>query len=244
MVVAGWPRVVPAPRLFSLPTLPRVSLEVARDYLVVQEDLNLPRGDWPGGDVQLFVAFGAPGAPKAMDARVGAASDAGREPPKGASLEDIPLTRAPRRPPPAFALLGPPWMAGVALHLSDAAFRRATEPTGVARIRLRALHELPTTRPEGGQEVVVRLGTWGGAPLALGRIEVTSLAGQPDVAGAEAHLCGPDADPYPLAVSLAHRPAQPPPPPAPVAPVLSVRHASDDLCVRFWLAGTRPDGSR
>ena len=52
--------------------------------------------------------------------------------------------------------------------------------------------------------------------------------------GAEARLCGPEADPYPLAVSVLPKGSRPVDRPAPVAPVLSVRHASDDLCIRFW----------
>jgi len=227
----------PAPPLFALPTLPRIRVEATRDHVMVLEDLNLPRGEWQGGDFELFVAFGAPGTPSAVDARLYAAGELGRDPPPDATFEPVALERAARRPPSSYMLLGPPTMAGVLLRVRGASFRRALAPFGIARLRVRALSELPAEDALTGRELVVRLGVREGPPLALGRIEVVSLEPDEWLLGAEAHLCGPDADRYPLAVSVLPRSIRASPresPPAPIAPVLSVRHATDDLCVRFW----------
>jgi hypothetical protein len=248
-LIAAGPRVRPSPRPFSLATLPRIRLEAARDHLVVVHDASVPRGQWPGGDLDLYVAFGAPGAPRAIDARVfaggegaGAGAEGGeaeRDPPVGATSETVSLERAPRRPTGVYPLLGSSTMAGVILHVREAAFRRAVGPFGVARLRIRALYDLPHEDARGGREVVVRLGTQGGEPLALGRLEIVSLEGEKWIVRAEAHLCGPEADPYPLTVSVLPGGARLAESPggsglAPEAPALSVRHSSDDLCVRFW----------
>jgi hypothetical protein len=233
-LAAALPRARPAPPLFALPTLPRIRLEAARDHVLVVEDANLARGEWQGSDFDLFVAFGAPGAPRAIDARLFAAGEAGKDPLPDAPFEPITLERAARRPVASYLLLGPAAMAGVVLKVKEASFRRAVAPFGVARLRVRSLYDLPAEDARTGREVVVRLGVRDGAPLALGRLEVVSLEPDAWLLGAEARLCGPEADPYPLAVSVLPRGSRPVDRPAPVAPVLSVRHTTDDLCVRFW----------
>jgi hypothetical protein len=231
-LVAAAPRVRALPRPFSLATLPRIRLEAARDHVVVVHDANFPRGQWRGGDLDLYAAFGAPGAPRAMDARLFAGGEG--DPPADAASETILLERAPCRPSAAYLFLGSPRMAGVILHVQEAAFRRAIGPFGVARIRLRALYDLPREDALGGREMIVRLGMQGEEALALGRIEVVSLEGEKWIQRAEAHLCGPNADAYPLAVSVIPESPRASESPGPVAPVLSVRHSTDDLCVRFW----------
>lgn len=239
LLAAAFPRARPAPPLFALPTLPRIRLEAAHDRVVVFLDANLGRGDWQGSDFDLFAAFGAPGAPRAIDARLYAGGESGRDPAPDAAFEAVPMEKAARRPPQAHLLFGPSSMAGVVLHVRGPSFRRALATFGVARVRVRTLYDLPEKDASGAREVVVRLGIREGPPLALGHLEVVSLEPDSWLLGAEAHLCGPEADPHPLAVSGFPRPTsgflpelsdQGPP----VAPVLSVRHASDDLCVRFW----------
>ncbi len=228
-------RPVPVPVLFSLPSVPRIRIEAARDQLLVVHDITLPRGDWRAGDVELYVAFGAPGAPRAIDARIYALDPEADVVPTASPYEAIRVERAPRRPASAYALLGPPLMGGAVLHVPDAAFRRATSPAGAARIQVRTLLELPAEDARTGREVLVRLGVRGGTPLAMGHLEIASLAPAPSIVRAEAHLCGPDADPYPLAIAVSPPPASRSiEPPLPVAPVLAVRHSTDDLCVRFW----------
>jgi hypothetical protein len=226
-----------APPLSPLPILPSVPLvriEVSADRLLLIEDVALPRGDWRAGDLPFYVSFGAPGAPQAFDARLFAIPDGSLEPAAGDAGEPVPVRRAPRRPSSAYLLLGRPQMAGAVFEVREASFKRAASAGGMAILRVRTLLPLPLPDPSGARELVVRLGTVGGAPLTLGRIQVAADA-RLHVAHAEARLCGPEADPYPLAVALTPKPAAPTPPPAqgPLAPVLAVRHATDDLCVRF-----------
>ena len=135
-------------------------------------------------------------------------------------------------------LLGPSQMAGVIVHVPDATFRRAVARGGMAVLRLRSLLALPEGDARTGHEVVVRLGAWQGTPLTLGSVQVASIQKSPRITGAAAHLCGAEADSWPLAVAIVPRPSPAPAPttPAPIAPVLAVRHAADDLCLRYWTA--------
>lgn len=226
------------PKLPSLPSVSRVRLDVAADHMVVLEEVNLPRGDWAGGDLELYVAFGAPGLPTALDASLVALADGAIESSPKDAGEAIPFDRAPKRPSRASLLLGPPQMAGVVLHVHEAAFRRATAPGKMAAIRLRSVLALPPKDAFDGREVILRLGIAGGSPLTLGRLQV-AFDGV-EAKRVEAHLCGPEAEGYPLSVAVTPKLAplvdlpQDADPRAPTAPVLAVRHASDDLCLRFW----------
>ena len=226
------------PKLPSLPSVARVRLDVSAEHVVVLQELNLPKGDWAGGDLDLYVAFGAPGVPRALDASLVALADGAIEANPRDAGEAIPFDREPKRPAHASLLLGSPQMAGVVLHVREPAFRRATAPGKMAAIRIRTLLPLPILDAQGGREVILRLGIAGGAPLTLGRLQLAydSLP----VKRVEAHFCGPDADSYPLSIAVLPKlaPLASLPPDAdsraPAAPVLAVRHATDDLCIRFW----------
>jgi len=222
------------PPLPSLPSVPLVRIDVAPDHVVVLEDVALPRGDWRSGDLDLYVSFGAPGAPLAFDARLLAAPDGSLEAADGDAGEPVPLDRAPRRPASAHLLLVRAQMAGAVLHVREPAFRRAVAPGGMAILRVRTLLPLPPEDVQAGRELVVRLGIPAGPPLTLGRVQIVADP-KAHVARAEARLCGAEADPYPLAIAISPQPAPPAgPSPSRVAPVLAVRHATDDLCVRFY----------
>jgi hypothetical protein len=221
----------PPPPLGPLPFLPsvaRVRVEPASERLLVVEEVLMPRGDWRGGDLDLYVAFGSPGVPHAFDARLVPVSDGALAPAEEDAGEPVAFDRAPRCPRDAHVLLGRAQMAGAVVHLREGAFRHALRPGGMAALRLRALLPLPAADASGAREVVVRLGANGNIPLTLGRLQMAGAA------AAAARLCGPEADPYPLSIALTPKPAAAPPSGrAPVAPVLAVRHASDDLCVSF-----------
>jgi hypothetical protein len=221
-----------------LPSVARVRLEVNRDTVVVVQEVSLPRGEWRGGDLDLYVAFGSPGVPQAFDAHLVPVADGALEPTDADAGDTLETERASRRPPSAHALLGRPQMAGCVVRVREAQLRRALAPGGTAALRLRSLVALPAEDARGAREIVARLGMHGGAPLTVGRLLVTAKDGAPAIGRVEARLCGPEADPYPLAIALTPRlaataAATPTPSPSPVAPVLAVRHASDDLCVRF-----------
>jgi hypothetical protein len=226
------------PPLPMLPSVARVRLEVAHDHLVLVEDIDLPRGGWRFGDLDLYVAFGAPGAPSAFDAHLLAVPDGALEPNDAEAGERVAFDHDSHRPAAARELLGASQMAGVVVHVLDATFRRATARGGMAVLRLRSLLALPDEDARTGHEVLVRLGAWQGTPLTLGSVQVAAIEKSPRITGAAAHLCGADADSWPLAVAIVPRQALVPAPttPAPIAPVLAVRHASDDLCLRFWTA--------
>ena len=228
LAIAGRPAAPPPKPLPAPPTLPLVRLEVARDHVVVVEDVTLRRGEWLSGDVDLFVSFGAPGVPRALDAQLTPASDEGA--PLGVT-EAVPVERAARRPPTARLLLGTASMAGVVLRVSAALFERSTRSTGVARLRIRSLLDAPRPDTRSGREGVVRLGAYQGEADPLDALEIAWTDPQPRALRAAARLCGKDADPYPLAI---HGGASFPQAPAPIAPLLSTRHASDDLCIRYW----------
>lgn len=221
----------PPPPLAPLPMLPsvgRVKIAVQGGSLVVVEEVTLPRGEWKNEPLDFHIAFGAPGAPRAIDAHLVPIADGGLEADDADAGEALAFDRVPRRPPTAHALLGRDQMAGIVVHLRREALAAAFAPGNMAALRIRTALELPELDPQGGRSVLVRLGASRGTPLTLGRVVVASK-----VARAEARLCGPEADPHPLAVAP-RPPAPAAPADRPIAPVLAVRHPSDDLCVRFW----------
>ncbi|HEY3816537.1 MAG TPA: hypothetical protein VGL81_05165 [Polyangiaceae bacterium] len=227
----------PAPPLPMLPSVARVRVEAAHDRVILLEEVNLPRGDWRSGGLDLFVAFGAPGTPIAVDARLapvpaGAVESRPDEPGDAVAVEPVIRHTAASQ-----ALLGRPAMAGVVLHVKDAQLRRAFALGDTVALRVRSLLSPPSADATGARDVVVRLGFVAGQPLALEKVQVVSLEPKPWIARAEATLCGPEADPWPLSVALLPRPGDPAPPAArTIAPPMAVRHASDDLCVRWWAA--------
>jgi len=119
----AWVR--PAPPLPMLPSVARVRVEAARDRVVVLEEVNLPRGDWESGGLDLFVAFGAPGTPVALDARLAAIPVGSLEARAEDAGEALPVETAVRQLPSMQLLLGRPTMAGAVVHVKDAQLRRA-----------------------------------------------------------------------------------------------------------------------
>lgn len=236
------PRRSPPPPLSMLPSIARVTIDVLERQLVVVEEINLPRGEWKGEPLDFYVAFGAPGAPLAIDAHLVPVADGALEPDAAVSGEALVVDRAAHRPVSAHPLIGKETMAGVVVHLRREALSKALAPGNMAALRLRTVLELPEEDSAGARGVVVRLGASRGTPLTLGRIVLSARPGARTLLRAEAHLCGGEADGTPLAVRLTPKPENKAllpgaatATPAPIAPVLAVRHASDDLCVRFWL---------
>jgi hypothetical protein len=225
----------PAPPLPMLPTIARVRVEAARDHVVVVEDVTLPRGGWQSGGLDLFAAFGAPGTPIAVDARLAPVPSGAPEPRPDEPGEPVQVEPVIRHTPASQPLLGRPAMAGVVLHVKDAQLHHAYGQSDTVMLRVRSLLAPPASDAGGGRDVVVRLGFAAGQPLAVERIQVVSVEAKPWITRAEATLCGPEADPWPLSVALSPRPAEAAPATTrTIAPAMAVRHASDDLCVRWW----------
>lgn len=236
----------PAPPLPMLPSVARVRVEVGRDHVVVDESVHLPRGDWVAGGLDLYVSFGSPGTPTAIDARLFTLQRDANEPKPDDAGQPVPYESAVQRLANARLLLGRPTMAGVVLHVKEADLRHAYAVGDVAELRIRSLLTPPAVDAQGGRDVVVRLGIAGDSPLTLGHVQVMSAEGKGYVARAEARLCGPEAVPLPMAVTLLPKEDRPglrapgalaaegTADPRPIAPVTAVRHGSDDLCVRWF----------
>ena len=229
--VYSWMR--SAPSLPVLPSIARVRVEAARDHAVVIEEVSLPRGEWRPGGVELYVAFGAPGTPVAVDARLVSVPDGSQESRPEDTGEALTVEPAVRRGPRALPLLGKPQMAGVVVRVTDGQLRRAYASSDVATLRVRSLLPAPAPDPQGARGVVVRLGAPEGLPLTLQRVQLVSLEPQPWITRAQATLCGPDADPWPLSVAVLPK-ATAQAAVRSIPPELAVRHASDDLCIHWW----------
>jgi hypothetical protein len=218
-----------------LPSVARVRIEVLENKLLVVSEVNLPRGDWQDEALDFYVAFGAPGSPRAIDAHLVPVLDGELEANEAELGMPLTTSLAPRRAPNVHALLGRDTMAGFVVHVTPDAFARATAAGQMAALRIRTALDLLAPDAEGSRDLVARLGASNGTPLTLGRVSIVGKAGAPAIVRAEARLCGPDADPHPLALAIVPRPrGSSPSAQETIAPVLAVRHASDDLCVRFW----------
>jgi hypothetical protein len=237
-----------------LPSIARVRVEVHKTQVVVIEEVNLPRGDWKTDTLDFYVAFGAPGTPRAMDAQLVAVGDGALEPDEADTGEALAVDRAPHRPPSAHPLLGRDAMAGVVVHVKRESLAHALSPGNMAALRIRTALDLPEEDSAGAHGVVVRLGASRGTPLTLGRLTLSAKAGAPTFARVEARLCGAEADASQLAIAVQPklpplffpqppdaRPTTSPPNPL-VAPVLAVRHTTDDLCIRYWNANASTSG--
>jgi hypothetical protein len=224
-----------APPLPMLPSVARVRVEVAHDRTVVVEDVSLPRGDWTSGSLDLYTAFGSPGTPIAVDARIFALPEGQAEPRADDAGEAVGVEPGVRHTASSQLLLGRPSMAGVVLHVGSDVLRRAYGGADVALLRIRSLLSPPSREDAGAQSVVVRLGVAGGLALTLGKVQVVSVEPKAGIQRAEATLCGPEADARPLTVSVIPRlPDAPWWAPATIAPAMATRHPTDDLCVRWW----------
>ncbi len=218
----------PPPRTLPfLPSIGRVRFVAGRDRLVVSHDINLPRGDYRGEPLDLYVAFGAPGLPSALDAQLLPVADGALEAADTQRGESLRFERASRRPPTAYPLLGRDSMAGVVVHVGGSALARALAPGNMAVVRIRTVIEVVTSNPK---TAVVRLGAVGPTPLTLGRVTLEASGGR--IEEAEVRLCGPEADALPLSMKV---PRLARPVPQRIAPVLAVRHPSDDLCLSYAL---------
>ncbi len=196
--------------------------------------MNLTRGEWKGATLRFHVAFGAPG-PRAIDAHLVAVSDGALEAEDDEAGELLATERVARRPVNAHPLLGRDAMAGIVVTVKGDQLTRALAPGEMASLRIRSLVDATEPDPSGASSLLARLGASRGTPLTLGRIVAQAAPQQPAITRVAAALCGPDADPHPLAVNKVPKQAGE----AAIAPVLSVRHASDDLCLRIWSNTTK-----
>lgn len=221
----------PAPPLPMLPSVGRVSLEIRNEAVVVTQDVNLPRGDYRSGPLSLYAAFGAPGLPNAVDAKLLTLEEGSLEAAVDAPSDKLEIELASRALVSMNVLLGSGAMAGIAIKIPEAVFLRHTAKDNMAVLRIRTLMPEPEEDAGGAREIVVRLGTVSGQPITLGRIDTDERV---SISVLSAEFCGKDAEKRPLSVGRLKKGAVTKQrDPLAVAPVLSTRHASDDLCVKY-----------
>lgn len=220
----------------------KVEVVLRPEGALVVQDVTLARPPSSRGALSLYVAYGAPGAPRAIDARIAPLPDGVLELDSEAKGTALAVTPRTSKAPGDVLLLGRGSMAGFAVDLPDRALRDATSESSFAVLRLRTLLAIPFRDGESAGisaraagEALVRLETPSPVPMALGRVIVRAEGGLA-LREVQASLCGPDATPFPLAISARGLDGSTPRPPATrVAPLLAVRHASDALCVRWLL---------
>jgi hypothetical protein len=227
------------PPLPILPSIARVRVEAAPDRTLVIEEINLPRGEWRSGNLEIYVAYGSPGPPIAIDARLLALPSGETEAHLDEAGDAVVVQSAPRAGSAVPVILGKGQMAGVTIRVKESQLRSAYASGDLAVLRVRSLLHRPAADDDGARDVVVRLGASTGLPITLSRIQVVSLEKTNGISRARAWLCGPEADPWPLSVALLPKPSSKPvgaraEAAATIAPALAVRHSNDDLCIRWW----------
>lgn len=218
----------------------KVEIVLRPEGALVVQDVTLARPPASRGSLSLYVAFGGPGAPRAVDAQIAALPEGVLELDSAANGTALAVTPRASQAAGDVTLLGRSSMAGFAVQLPERTFREATRASSFAVLRLRTLLAVPFREGESAGdrragEALVRLESPSAVPIALGRIVVRTEGGLA-LREAQASLCGPDASPFPLAVAVRGAADLAPPPPATrIAPLLAVRHATDALCVRWLL---------
>lgn len=168
---AAPPKAPPPPiQLPSLPVLARITIDPtqAQDRVLVVHDFVLDRGEYHGGDLVLYAAYGGPAVPLAMDAHVFAGTPLPTFTTSG--LAAI-IEARPRRPDRIEWTVGRPSQAGAVIRVPAATLAKAWDGSSSLVLRVRAVH--PTQRDANGdRDVIVRLGTVGNQPVTVSRIEV------------------------------------------------------------------------
>lgn len=200
----------PPPPLPSSLSVARVSVSLTGALAVVVTDVVYVRAERPSA-WEAFVAYGAPGVPRAFDARLLAVPADRLFPDDDGGGIAAPTSHAPRAPDTAAGLLGPRTFAGQVVRVPDAP---ADAP--LVALRLRSVVELPER--DRTRSLVVRVSP-PGATVPLGFVRVSGAG----VANATATLCSPDGK-TPLALDG--------PGPGLVPPSRAPRRPGEDLCVR------------
>jgi hypothetical protein len=220
----------PPPPLPALPVVARVWLDVTKERVLVVHEIVMARGDFAGGDLDLWTSFG-PTLPRAYDAHLLSMSPNASAPAAADPGEPIAIDKLAHRPPHAHPLLGRSSMAGAVLHLREPAFRRAIAASNMLGLRIRQVLPVPPPDADGAREIVVRLGIESSTPLAVRRIDLSTSEPAGWLTTASAQLCGPKADPY--IIGFASAPPGTQHTAMPIDPSAATRHTTDDLCVRY-----------
>lgn len=222
----------PGPSTFQL------LLEVASDYVVVNRDVLLPRTGARDRDWVLFHAYGAPGAPLALDGRLYAprygVPALGPEGPG----RTVPFARLVGATSDSIVLAGDSKRAGVVFRVRPDDFDDLSARSGAACLRLRFVHMLPDLGGEGWREVVVLMTDTADVRPDLGMVALRTKDSGTRIEAAQASWCTLAGSDRPIALWIA-RPAgyarassQALPSPIALPP-----EPGERLCIRFRLAG-------
>jgi len=220
-------KAAPELRWPMLPSVSRVHVDLMPTHVVVTRDVTLPRGDFRGGELVMHVGWDAT-VPIAFDAKLIPAADGELGADLRATGDALPVDVGNK---PALSLFGGKELVGANVHVPEALLSKALAPGNMAVLRVREVVRMPPKDENGERALLVRLGAANGVALTLARVEVRRGEGGPEITRVRAELCGKDAVPSPLFVSVEG--AKSDNDPQAIAPVLATRHTSDDLCVRF-----------
>lgn len=212
------PAYVPSPMAVG-----RVRVTVRGTQVLVTTDVTIPQARQTLGDMDVHVAYGAPGTPSAFDAQVLATPAGYLVAPVELSGRTLAHEWASHAPAWATLVLGRPQMGGHTIHLTAASLAEAQRATGRATLRIRQVYPLPALLSDGSRELLVRLASMDGRPLAVGLVEFASDEAMRRV---EARYCGVEGEGRELFVGGAHGTRG-------IAPPLAARGWHDDLCLRF-----------
>jgi len=199
-----------------------------RNAALVTTDLVFTRGSFHLENLDVFLAYGAPGIPRAFEARLLPVPEGYFLPSESessaVSLRTEHVTHAPSQT--AFGL-GPRPQAGQLVHLPSHLVADGLKPTGAAALRWRTVHTV--VGDEASASLVIRVSSPAGvAPYPVGQI---TLRGEGvSLVNPSASWCGPQGDGAELALVGS------PSPPSALSPLRAPRSPNDELCVRTTFA--------
>jgi hypothetical protein len=174
----------------------RIDVLLRAGAALVTTDLTFTRGTRPaGGALDAFVAYGAPSLPRAFEAQLIGVEPGRFVAPLETRGQQVPSQHAQQAPAGVAVRLGPGNAAGQAMRLPGDALDDALDGSGLALLRIRAIHALP--EGAGARSVLVRIS--GRTTLPLGAISVRAEQGK--LVDPAAKLCPPTGTTTPLALT-------------------------------------------
>jgi hypothetical protein len=219
---------IPARRPAHAPaaiSIARVDVLLRRDLALVTTDVTMTRGSLDNAEgFDVYVAYGSPGLPRALDAQLIPVADGAFTTPLDTPGVALSLDHVVTAPGSVTFSLGRTTQAGAVVHVPSADLVRALAPSGLGTLRVRAIHAL-SSAPEAS--IVARVASPLLGPFPLG---VLSVRGDGiDVTEASATLCSTSGSSTELTLSTGPRRS------GTMAPPLARHGTDDDLCFRAML---------
>jgi len=170
-VHAAPPKAAPPPiPLPALPVLARITVDPtqAEDRVLITHDFVIDRGEYHGGDLVFYAAYGGPAIPLAMDAHV----FSGPTLPALSTHGDAAIVEPrPRKPDRVDWVVGRASQAGAAIRVPAATLAKIWDAGPSLIIRVRAVHRAQRD-PRGERDAIVRLGVAASQPITVLRVDV------------------------------------------------------------------------